>query len=80
MHKMFVFNQNRNNQNCMTVLSPSYNPGALKQYTSLPGEIYDADSHCRHIFGAGYSFCKVSFEHTHIYIYDSNYKGLIWEI
>lgn len=54
----FINKLNRNNQNCMTVLSPSYNPGALKQYTSLPGEIYDADSHCRHIFGAGYSFCK----------------------
>lgn len=54
----FINKLNQNNNNCMTVLSPSYNPEALKQYTSLPGEIYDADSHCRHIFGAGYSFCK----------------------
>lgn len=52
----------------MTELSPNYNPGALQQYTSLPGEIYDADSHCRHIFGAGYSFCKVSFAHTYIHV------------
>ncbi|XP_065931588.1 uncharacterized protein [Magallana gigas] len=54
----FINKLNQNNNNCLTVLSPSYNPDALKQYTSLPGEIYDADSHCRHIFGAGYSFCK----------------------
>lgn len=56
-----LVHQNRDDKNCMTVLSPSYDHGALQQYTSLPGEIYDADSHCRHIFGAGSSFCKVLF-------------------
>lgn len=43
----------------MTTLNPSYDPGTLKQYTSLPGEIYDADSHCRHIVGPGSLFCRV---------------------
>lgn len=51
----------------MTVLSPNYNPGALQQYTSLPGEIYDADSHCRHIFGAGSSLCQVLLKLIDIY-------------
>lgn len=46
----------------MTVLSPSYDLEALKQYTSLPGEIYDAHSHCGHIVGPGSSFCKVCIE------------------
>lgn len=54
----FINKLNEDSRNCMTVLSSSYNPGALKQYTLLPGEIYDADSQCRHIFGAGSSFCK----------------------
>lgn len=54
----FINKLNQEDKNCMTVLSPSYDPGTLKQYTSLPGEIYDADSHCRHIVGPGSSFCR----------------------
>ncbi|XP_061165278.1 uncharacterized protein LOC133174219 isoform X2 [Saccostrea echinata] len=54
----FINKLNRENNNCMTVLSPEFNPDALKQYTALPGEIYDADAHCRHILGSESSFCK----------------------
>ncbi|XP_062584912.1 uncharacterized protein LOC134246543 [Saccostrea cucullata] len=54
----FIDKLNRENNNCMTVLSPEYNPDALKHYTALPGEIFDADAHCRHIVGSGSSFCK----------------------
>ncbi|XP_052722475.1 zinc metalloproteinase-disintegrin-like VLAIP-A [Crassostrea angulata] len=59
---------NQENKNCMTVLSPSYDPEALKQYTSLPGEIYDAHSHCGHIVGPGSSFCKS--------LYDGNFSTI----
>ena len=34
----------------------------LEKYTSLPGEVYDADSQCRHIIGPGSSFCTVRIE------------------
>ena len=34
----------------------------LEKYTSLPGEVYDADSQCRHIIGPGSSFCRVRIE------------------
>uniref|UniRef100_A0A8W8KVH0 Peptidase M12B domain-containing protein n=1 Tax=Magallana gigas TaxID=29159 RepID=A0A8W8KVH0_MAGGI len=59
---------NQENKNCMTVLSPSYDPEALKQYTSLPGEIYDVHSHCGHIVGPGSSFCKS--------LYDGNFSTI----
>nr|XP_034302725.1 uncharacterized protein LOC117681592 isoform X2 [Crassostrea gigas] len=55
-------------KNCMAVLSPIYDPGTLKQYTSLPGEIYDADSHCRHIAGPGSSLCRG--------LYDGNFSSI----
>nr|XP_034302728.1 uncharacterized protein LOC105320025 [Crassostrea gigas] len=60
----FINKLNQDGKNCMTVLSPNYNPGALQRYTSLPGEIYDADSHCRHIFGAGSSLCQNPYNKT----------------
>nr|XP_022324388.1 uncharacterized protein LOC111125156 isoform X2 [Crassostrea virginica] len=45
------------NNNCMTVQN-SGGDETLEKYTSLPGEVYDADSQCRHIIGPGSSFCR----------------------
>lgn len=53
-----LYSQNRN---CMTSLSATFDPTALNQYTSLPGQVYDPDSICRHILGSASSFCKVKF-------------------
>lgn len=50
---------NRQNNNCMIILSSGYDPSALQKYTSLPGEVYDANSQCQHINGPGSSLCKV---------------------
>ncbi|XP_061165279.1 A disintegrin and metalloproteinase with thrombospondin motifs 14-like [Saccostrea echinata] len=54
----YINKLNRDNNNCMTVLSQDFDPDALKQYTALPGEIYDADAQCRHIVGPNSGFCK----------------------
>lgn len=51
---------NRKNTNCMKVLGSGNDRGIFQKYTSLPGEIYDADSQCRHISGQESSFCKVT--------------------
>ena len=44
----------------MKVLDSGNDRGIFQKYTSLPGDIYDADSQCRHIFGQESSFCKVT--------------------
>jgi hypothetical protein len=49
--------------NCMTTLSSSFDPTALNQYTSLPSQVYDADTMCKHILGSGSSFCQVILGH-----------------
>lgn len=43
----------------MTTLSAGFDPTVLNQYTSLPGQVYDADAMCKHIVGPASSFCMV---------------------
>jgi hypothetical protein len=43
----------------MATLSSSFDPTALNQYTSLPGQVYDADAMCKHILGSASAFCQV---------------------
>ncbi|XP_078325335.1 A disintegrin and metalloproteinase with thrombospondin motifs 6-like isoform X2 [Crassostrea virginica] len=56
------------NTNCMKVLGSGNDRGIFQKYTSLPGEIYDADSQCRHISGQESSFCK--------YPYNQNFSTI----
>nr|XP_022324397.1 A disintegrin and metalloproteinase with thrombospondin motifs 6-like isoform X2 [Crassostrea virginica] len=64
----YINDLNRKNTNCMKVLGSGNDRGIFQKYTSLPGEIYDADSQCRHIFGQESSFCK--------YPYDQNFSTI----
>uniref|UniRef100_K1PXB8 A disintegrin and metalloproteinase with thrombospondin motifs 1 n=1 Tax=Magallana gigas TaxID=29159 RepID=K1PXB8_MAGGI len=54
--------------NCMTTLNAGFDPTALNQYTSLPGQVYDADAMCRHIVGPASSFC--------MFPYNNNYSSI----
>nr|XP_022324371.1 location of vulva defective 1-like isoform X2 [Crassostrea virginica] len=54
----YIKKLNEQNNNCMIILSSGYDPSALQKYTSLPGEVYDANSQCQHINGPGSSLCK----------------------
>ncbi|XP_056017072.1 A disintegrin and metalloproteinase with thrombospondin motifs 3-like [Ostrea edulis] len=54
--------------NCMTALSGSFDSTALNKFTSLPGQIFDADAQCKHIHGSGSSFCNT--------LYDVNYTTI----
>ncbi|XP_065931593.1 A disintegrin and metalloproteinase with thrombospondin motifs 6 isoform X2 [Magallana gigas] len=48
--------------NCMTSLSSNFDPTALKQFTSLPGQVYDVDALCKHLMGPQSSFCKFPYK------------------
>ncbi|XP_022324387.2 uncharacterized protein LOC111125156 [Crassostrea virginica] len=63
----YINQLNRDNINCMTVQN-SGGDETLAKYTSLPGEVYDADSQCRHIIGPGSSFCRA--------IYGQNFSSI----
>ncbi|XP_034302732.2 mucin-22 [Magallana gigas] len=54
--------------NCMTTLNAGFDPTALNQYTSLPGQVYDADAMCKHIVGPASSFC--------MFPYNNNYTSI----
>ncbi|XP_062584934.1 A disintegrin and metalloproteinase with thrombospondin motifs 6-like [Saccostrea cucullata] len=60
----YINTLNSGSGNCMTSLSTSFDPTALSQYTSLPGQIYDADAMCKHIVGPGSSFCQFPYSYN----------------
>ncbi|XP_056012019.1 uncharacterized protein LOC125678701 [Ostrea edulis] len=58
----YINSLNYGGSNCMTTLSGTFDPTALNKFTSLPGQIFDADAQCKHIRGAGSSFCKFPYK------------------
>lgn len=55
----------REGRNCMTSLSPTFDPTALNQFTNLPGKVYEVDGLCKQIHGNGSSFCRVRYHNLY---------------
>nr|XP_022324374.1 uncharacterized protein LOC111125153 isoform X2 [Crassostrea virginica] len=58
----YINSLNKEGRNCMTSLSPTFDPTALNQFTNLPGQVYDVDGLCKQIHGNGSSFCRFPYK------------------